>query len=46
MKKNQQSSNNEDAFILEVNEELKNEKIKQIWEKYGLFIIAVVTVSL
>lgn len=46
MKKNQQTSNNEDAFILEVNEELKNEKIKQIWEKYGLLIIAVVTVSL
>lgn len=46
MKKNQQTDNNEDAFILEVNEELKNEKIKQIWEKYGLFIIAVVTVSL
>lgn len=46
MKKNPQNGNSEDAFILEVNEELKNEKIKQIWEKYGLFIIAVVTISL
>lgn len=46
MKKNPQNGNSEDAFILEVNEELKNEKIKHIWEKYGLFIIAVVTISL
>ena len=46
MKKDQQNNNNEDAFIMEVNEELKNERLKQIWEKYGLIIIAVVTVSL
>ncbi len=46
MKKDQHSNNNEDAFIMEVNEELKNERLKQIWDKYGLIIIAVVVVSL
>lgn len=42
MKKNKQpeSSNDfEDAFIREIDEDLKNEKLKKIWDKYGLFII-------
>lgn len=46
MKKDTNTPNKEDAFIMEVNEELKNEKLKQIWEKYGLMIIAVVTITL
>ena len=46
MKKDNNTPSAEDAFIMEVNEELKNERLKQIWDKYGLFIIAVVTVSL
>ena len=46
MKKDTNTPNQEDAFIMEVNEELKNEKLKQIWEKYGLMIIAVVTITL
>lgn len=42
MKKNKQpeSGNDfEDAFIREIDEDLKNEKLKKIWDKYGLFII-------
>lgn len=34
----------EDAFIREIDEELKNEKLKKIWDKYGLFIILFVVV--
>lgn len=49
-KKAQEQHNDfEDAFIREIDEELKNEKIKKIWDKYGLFIIifvvAVVTAA-
>lgn len=34
----------EDAFIREIDEELKNEKLKKIWDKYGLFIILFVII--
>jgi len=46
MKKDLHSNNDEDAFIMEVNEELKNERLKQIWDKYGLIFIAIIIVSL
>lgn len=35
----EQHNDFEDAFIREIDEELKNEKLKKIWDKYGLFII-------
>lgn len=40
-KKKQPETGNdfEDAFIREIDEDLKNEKLKKIWDKYGLFII-------
>ena len=41
----EQHNDFEDAFIREIDEELKNEKIKKIWDKYGLFIIAFVVVA-
>ena len=45
-KKAQEQHNDfEDAFIREIDEELKNEKIKKIWDKYGLFIIIFVVVA-
>lgn len=45
-KKTQEQHNDfEDAFIREIDEELKNEKIKKIWDKYGLFIIIFVVVA-
>lgn len=34
-----------DAFINEVNEEVKNDSFKELWNKYGLFIIAVVVIA-
>lgn len=46
MKKNNSPQNQEDAFILEVNEELKNERIRDIWNRYGLYIIAFVAIAL
>ncbi len=45
-KKAQEQHNDlEDAFIREIDEELKNEKIKKLWDKYGLFIILFVVVA-
>ena len=45
-KKAQEQHNDlEDAFIREIDEELKNEKIKKLWDKYGLFIILFVFVA-
>ena len=41
----EQHNDFEDAFIREIDEELKNEKLKKIWDKYGLFIILFVTVA-
>ena len=46
MKKKNSPQNQEDAFILEVNEELKNERIRDIWNRYGLYIVAVVIIAL
>lgn len=40
----EQHNDFEDAFIREIDEDLKNEKLKRIWDKYGLFIIIFVTV--
>ncbi len=34
-----------DAFINEVNEEVKNDSFKELWNKYGLFIIAIVVIA-
>lgn len=46
-KKNAPEQHNdfEDAFIREIDEELKNEKLKKIWDKYGLFIIIFVVLA-
>lgn len=45
-KKAQEQHNDfEDAFIREIDEELKNEQLKRIWEKYGLFIILFVAAA-
>ena len=46
MRKNIGQQNKEDAFIQEVNEELKNEKIRNIWNNYGLYIIAFIVAVL
>ena len=46
MKKNITPQSKEDAFILEVNEELKNERIRNLWDRYGLYIIAFVAATL
>ena len=42
----EQHNDFEDAFIREIDEDLKNEKLKRIWDKYGLFIIIFVTVAI
>ena len=34
-----------DAFIREIDEELKNEKLQRLWDKYGLFIILFVVAA-
>lgn len=36
----------EDAFIREIDEELKNERLKKLWDKYGLFIILFVVIAI
>lgn len=41
----EQHNDFEDAFIREIDEELKNEKLKRIWDKYGLFIILFVAAA-
>ena len=46
MRKNIGQQNKEDAFIQEVKEELKNEKIRNIWNNYGLYIIAFIVAVL
>lgn len=46
MKKSKEPQTREDAFIMEVNEELKNERVQKMWEKYGLYIILFVVVVL
>lgn len=34
-----QENGAEDAFIREIDEEIKNDRIKKLWDQYGLFII-------
>lgn len=34
-----------DAFIQEVDEDVKNDSLKALWDKYGLFVIAVVVIA-
>lgn len=50
MKKTKTNIQNEetqqDAFIREVDEDLKNESMKKLWDKYGLFITICVVVAL
>lgn len=36
----------EDAFIREVEEDLKNESMRKIWNKYGFYVVLLVIVSL
>lgn len=36
----------QDAFIQEVDEDLKNENLKKLWDKYGLYIIVTVVLIL
>lgn len=45
MKKNEEYTM-QDAFIREVDEDLKNESMKKLWDKYGLFVLLIVIVSL
>ncbi len=36
----------QEAFIKEVNEDLKNESMKKLWDRYGLYIIILVAAAL
>lgn len=47
-KKNEPEKHNdlEDAFIREIDEELKNEQLKRLWDKYGLFVILFVVIAI
>lgn len=36
----------QEAFIREVTEEVKNDNLKQMWEKYGLYIILLVVLAI
>ncbi len=38
--------NEQEAFIKEVDEDLKNENLKKLWNKYGIYIIILVVVAL
>lgn len=46
MKKKPEVNKEEDAFLREVEEDLKNESLKKLWDKYGLFIVVFVTAVL
>ena len=46
MKKQNEEFTLQDAFIREVDEDLKNESMKKLWDKYGLFSIIIVVASL
>ena len=35
----------QEAFIREVTEEVKNDNLKQMWEKYGIYIILLVVLE-
>ena len=45
-KKQEQEYTMQDAFIREVDEDLKNESLKKMWDKYGLLITALVVIVL
>ena len=45
MKKKQEITE-QDAFLQEVEEDLKNESMKKLWDKYGLFIVIFVAAAL
>lgn len=45
MKKKQELTE-QDAFLQEVEEDLKNESLKKLWDKYGLFVIIFVAAAL
>ena len=36
----------QEAFIREVTEEVKNDNLKQMWEKYGIYIILLVVLAI
>lgn len=44
--KNQVDPDFEDAFIKEIKEDIKNDNLKKLWDKYGLYIIVFVIVVL
>lgn len=44
--KNQGDPDFEDAFIREIKEDIKNDNLKKLWDKYGLYIIIFVIVVL
>ncbi|MBP5399913.1 MAG: tetratricopeptide repeat protein [Alphaproteobacteria bacterium] len=44
--KKKQEYNQEDAFLREVEEDLKNESLKKLWDKYGLFVVIFVAAVL
>lgn len=46
MKKNTAPKTIQDSFIDEINEDLKHENLKKIWDKYGLYIIIFVIAAI
>ena len=46
MKKKSKDNLAEDVLINEVSEEVKNDQMKQLWDKYGLFVIIFVALAL
>lgn len=46
MMKKREENDAEDAFFKEVSEDIKNENMQKLWDKYGLYIIAVMAIVL
>ncbi len=44
--KKKQEFNEQDAFLREVEEDLKNESLKKLWDKYGVFVVIFVAAAL
>lgn len=44
--KKEVDTDEQEAFIREVSEEVKNDNLKQMWEKYGIYIILLVVLSI
>lgn len=44
--KKEVDTDEQEAFIREVSEEVKNDNLKQMWEKYGIYIILLVVLAL